>query len=54
MSLEKEKTEPSTPQRVKMAYIGGGSHRWARVFINDLAQCRDISGEVFLYDTDYE
>ncbi|MBN2696202.1 MAG: alpha-glucosidase/alpha-galactosidase [Bacilli bacterium] len=39
---------------IKIAYIGGGSKEWARVFINDLALALDISGEVWLYDIDKE
>jgi alpha-galactosidase len=39
---------------VKIGYIGGGSRGWAYTLINDLAQCTEISGEVALYDLDYE
>ncbi|KXA94098.1 glycoside hydrolase family 4 [candidate division MSBL1 archaeon SCGC-AAA259E19] len=41
-------------KKLKIGYIGGGSRGWAHTFINDLAQCEDLSGEVFLYDIDYE
>lgn len=39
---------------IKIAYIGGGSKQWARVFMNDLALAKDISGEIALYDIDIE
>lgn len=39
---------------LKIAYIGGGSRGWAWGLMSDLASCEDISGEVFLYDIDYE
>ena len=39
---------------VKIGYIGGGSQGWAHTLINDLAQCSDVSGEVALYDVNYE
>lgn len=39
---------------VKIAYIGGGSRGWAWTLMNDLAKAEDISGEVRLYDIDYE
>ncbi len=37
---------------VKLAYIGGGSKAWARVFMNDLALTDGLSGEIALYDID--
>lgn len=37
---------------IKIAYIGGGSKNWARVFMNDLALDKDINGEIALYDID--
>ncbi len=37
-----------------MAYIGGGSKQWARVFMNDLALTENLEGEVALYDIDIE
>lgn len=40
--------------KIKIAYIGGGSKMWARIFMNDLALCEDMSGEICLYDIDYE
>lgn len=39
---------------IKIAYIGGGSKQWARVFMNDLALAYDLGGEIGLYDIDIE
>lgn len=39
---------------IKIAYIGGGSRGWARTLMNDLAKEPLLSGEVALYDIDYE
>lgn len=39
-------------KKIKIAYIGGGSKQWARVFMTDLALCGDITGEIGLYDID--
>ena len=39
---------------VKIGYVGGGSQGWAHTLINDLAQCGDVTGEVALYDVEYE
>jgi alpha-galactosidase len=39
---------------IKIAYIGGGSRQWARNLMNDLALDKDLSGDVFLYDIDFE
>lgn len=41
-------------EEVKIAYIGGGSRGWAWGLMSDLAACDDISGDVYLYDIDYE
>lgn len=41
-------------KNIKIAYIGGGSKLWARVFMTDLALCDDMSGEICLYDIDRE
>ena len=38
--------------RIKIAYIGGGSKAWARVFMNDLALADGLCGEIALYDID--
>ncbi len=40
--------------QIKIAYIGGGSKQWARVFMSDLALTPDLSGEIALYDIDME
>lgn len=39
-------------KNLKIAYIGGGSKLWARVFMNDLALEKDLCGTVALYDID--
>jgi len=41
-------------KHIKIAYIGGGSKQWARVFMSDLASTGDLSGEIALYDIDRE
>ena len=41
-------------KHIKIAYIGGGSKQWARVFMSDLASTEDLSGEISLYDIDRE
>lgn len=41
-------------KNIKIAYIGGGSKQWARVFMSDLAVAEDLSGEIALYDIDLE
>lgn len=41
-------------RNIKIAYIGGGSKLWARVFMSDLAVAEDLSGEIALYDIDVE
>ena len=41
-------------RNIKIAYIGGGSKLWARVFMSDLAVAEDLSGEIALYDIDIE
>ena len=41
-------------ENIKIAYIGGGSRGWAWGLMSDLAKAEDISGEVYLYDIDYE
>ncbi len=37
---------------IKLAYIGGGSKAWARVFMIDLALTQGMTGEIALYDID--
>lgn len=39
-------------KNIKIAYIGGGSKAWARVFMNDLALAEGLCGEIALYDID--
>ena len=34
--------------KIKIAYIGGGSKMWARIFMNDLALSDGLSGEIGL------
>ena len=41
-------------KQIKIAYIGGGSRNWARHVMTDLALCEHLSGEIALYDIDYE
>ena len=41
-------------KKIKLAYIGGGSKAWARVFMNDLALTEGVCGEIELYDIDPE
>lgn len=43
---------PHAQKNIKIAYIGGGSKQWARVFMYDLALCPDLCGEIGLYDID--
>lgn len=40
-------------ENLKIAYIGGGSRGWAWGLMSDLAKAEDISGDVYLYDIDY-
>lgn len=44
----------SKAENIKIAYIGGGSRGWAWGLMSDIASCDDISGDVYLYDIDYE
>lgn len=41
-------------EEVKIGYIGGGSRGWAWNLMSDLAGCSDMSGDVYLYDIDFE
>lgn len=41
-------------ENIKLAYIGGGSRGWAWTLMSELARAEDISGDVYLYDTDFE
>lgn len=46
--------EDNQVKDLKIAYIGGGSRGWAWGLMSDLAQCKDMSGRVDLYDIDVE
>ena len=39
---------------MKIAYVGGGSRGWAWGLMSDLISCDKMSGEVWLYDIDFE
>lgn len=39
-------------QKIKIAYLGGGSKAWARIFMTDLALAEGLCGEIALYDID--
>lgn len=39
---------------IKIAYVGGGSRGWAWGLMSDLAEASDISGQVALYDIDFD
>ncbi|MFP4106131.1 MAG: alpha-glucosidase/alpha-galactosidase [Phycisphaerae bacterium] len=39
---------------IKIAYIGGGSKSWCRKTMTDLALCEHLTGEICLYDINYE
>lgn len=39
-------------KNIKIAYLGGGSKLWARVFMYDLALTEGMCGEIALYDID--
>ena len=41
-------------EELKIAYVGGGSRGWAWGLMSDLAVAEDMSGDVYLYDIDYE
>jgi galacturan 1,4-alpha-galacturonidase len=41
-------------EQIKIAYIGGGSRNWARHVMTDLALCEHLTGEIALYDIDYQ
>ena len=48
------KYEQNKVSNLKIAYIGGGSRGWAWGLMSDLAVCDDISGDIYLYDIDFE
>ncbi|MBR4013616.1 MAG: alpha-glucosidase/alpha-galactosidase [Clostridia bacterium] len=41
-------------ENIKIAYVGGGSRGWAWGLMSDLVSADDISGDVYLYDIDYQ
>jgi len=41
-------------KKIKIAYIGGGSRGWAWGLMSDLATCPDMTGDVYLYDIDFQ
>lgn len=41
-------------EELKIAYVGGGSRGWAWGLMSDLAANPDVSGDVYLYDIDFE
>ena len=41
-------------ENIKIAYIGGGSRGWAWGLMSDLVSSDDISGDVALYDIDFD
>ncbi|MGC9348677.1 MAG: alpha-galactosidase [Anaerolineae bacterium] len=45
---------PTSPMPIKIAYIGGGSRYWAQMVMTDLALCPHLTGEIALYDINYE
>ncbi len=45
---------PKTPIDIKIAYIGGGSRYWAQMVMTDLALCPHLTGEIALYDINYD
>ena len=46
--------ENNKVSELKIAYIGGGSRQWAWTLMKDLATADDISGDIYLYDIDYD
>ncbi len=46
--------EDKTVEGIKIAYIGGGSRGWAWGLMSDLVSEAEISGDVYLYDIDYD
>ncbi|MBQ9974149.1 MAG: alpha-glucosidase/alpha-galactosidase [Oscillospiraceae bacterium] len=47
-------TDHKTVEDLKIAYVGGGSQGWAWGLMSDLADAGDLSGEVALYDINYD
>ncbi|MBQ8546748.1 MAG: alpha-glucosidase/alpha-galactosidase [Clostridia bacterium] len=46
--------EGNKARELKIAYVGGGSRGWAWGLMSDLAANEDMSGDVYLYDIDFE
>jgi len=44
----------SEKREIKITYIGGGSRQWAHALMMDLALAPEITGDLVLYDIDYE
>jgi alpha-galactosidase len=44
----------SRREEIKIAYVGGGSRQWAPKLMTDLALASEITGDLVLYDIDYE
>jgi len=51
--VQKLKYNGNNVENIKIAYIGGGSRGWAWGLMSDLVSCDDISGDVYLYDIDF-
>lgn len=49
---ESARQEQAGAVALRIAFIGGGGRLWAPAFMNDLALCPDLTGEVVLYDID--
>ena len=47
-------TDHKTVEDLKVTYIGGGSRGWAWELMADFADAGDMSGQICLYDIDYE
>ncbi len=55
MADSEQDSLPNLPdENVKITYIGGGAREWPPKLFRDLALCTEISGEVALFDMDYE
>lgn len=46
--------EKEVAENIKIAYIGGGSRGWAWKLMSDLAREEQLSGELRLYDIDFD
>jgi alpha-galactosidase len=47
-------SSPVSPVSIKIAYIGGGSRYWAKMVLTDLALEPALTGEIALYDLDFD